>query len=297
MATGRRAGATSRPRSGYWFVAPAALLVAVLLYVPFAYTTGLGFTDYDGLRETSFVGLENFERFRRDPALRTSVLNTLMWAVGGTAVPTALGLMVAVLSYGIRGGILYRIPFLLPYALSGAGLAVIWGFILQSGGAANQLLGLLGLPGEQARFLFDAPLNTIVMILAFTWQQTGVNSLLFMVGLQSIPKEPVEAARLDGATGWRMFRHVTWPLLTPLTTVVVGLSLVATLKTFDIVWVMTGGGPGRSSETLAVTMYRNAFVSAEYGYGAAVALALTIVTGVVSFVYLRRQMSARKGLS
>jgi multiple sugar transport system permease protein len=131
--------------------------------------------------------------------------------------------------------------------------------------------------------------------MAFTWQQVGVNALLFMVGLQSIPKEPIEAARLDGATGWTLFRHITWPLLTPLTTVVVGLSLVATLKTFDIVWVTTQGGPGRSSETLAVTMYRNAFVTHEYGYGSAVALALTVVTGAVSFAYLRRQLSTRRG--
>lgn len=292
-----RPGSTTRPRSGYGFVAPAVLLVAVLLYLPFLYTLYIGFTDYDGLRETSFVGVENFQRFFDDRALVTSIRNTLMWAIGATVIPVVLGLLVAVLSFGIKGGIWYRIPFLLPYAMSGAGLAVIWGFLLQSGGAVNQLLGTLGLPGADTRFLLEAPINTIVMILAFTWQQVGVNALLFLVGLQSIPKEPIEAARLDDATGWRLFRHITWPLLAPLTTVVVGLSLVATLKTFDIVWVMTQGGPGRSSETLAVTMYRNAFVTAEYGYGAAVAVALTVVTGVVSFAYLRRQLASRKGLS
>jgi len=278
------------------FAAPAVLLVALLLYAPFLYTAYLGFTDYDGLRPAQFVGLENFRRFLDDPALGTSVRNTLLWAVGATVLPVALGLLVAVLSFGIRGGSLLRLPFLLPYALSGAGLAVIWGFILQSGGAANDLLGALGLPGADTRLLIEEPYNTIAMIVAWTWQQAGVNALLFIVGLQSIPKEPLEAARLDGASGWRLFRHITWPLLAPLTTVVVGLSLVAGLKTFDIVWVMTQGGPGRNSETLAVTMYRNAFVSAEYGYGAAVAFALTVVTGLVTFTYLRRQMSTKEGL-
>jgi len=278
------------------FAAPAVLLVALLLYAPFLYTAYLGFTDYDGLRPAQFVGLENFRRFLEDPALGTSVRNTLLWAVGATVLPVALGLLVAVLSFGIRGGSLLRLPFLLPYALSGAGLAVIWGFILQSGGAANDLLGALGLPGADTRLLIEEPYNTIAMIVAWTWQQAGVNALLFIVGLQSIPKEPLEAARLDGASGWRLFRHITWPLLAPLTTVVVGLSLVAGLKTFDIVWVMTQGGPGRNSETLAVTMYRNAFVSAEYGYGAAVAFALTVVTGLVTFTYLRRQMSTKEGL-
>jgi ABC-type sugar transport system permease subunit len=279
---------------GYGFVSPAVLLVAGLLYAPFLYTVYLGFTDYDGLNPASFVGLENFQRFLDDPALSTSVRNTLMWAVGATVIPVGLGLLIAVLSYGLKGGSLYRLPFMLPYALSGAGLAVIWSFILQSGGAANDVLGALGLPGADMRFLVEEPANTIAMIIALTWQQAGVNALLFMVGLQSIPKEPQEAARLDGATGWRLFRHVTWPLLAPLTTVVVGLSLVASLKTFDIVWVTTQGGPGRNSETLAVTMYRDAFVSAEYGYGAAVAFSLSIVTGLVSFLYLRRQMSSSK---
>jgi multiple sugar transport system permease protein len=134
------------------------------------------------------------------------------------------------------------------------------------------------------------------MIVAWTWQQTGVNALLFMVGLQSIPSEPLEAARLDGATGWRLFRHIIWPLLAPLTTVVVGLALVASLKTFDIVWVMTQGGPGRSSETLAVTMYRDTFVTGQYGYGSAVALVLTLTTGAVTLAYLRRQVGVRKEL-
>jgi ABC-type sugar transport system permease subunit len=289
----RRPGSTGA--SGYWFVTPAMLLVAALLYAPFLWTLYLGFHDYDGLRPAEFVGLDNFTRLFDDPALVTSARNTLLWAVGATLIPVALGLLVAVLSYGIRGGIWYRIPFLLPYALSGAGLAVIWGFILQSGGAFNQVLDSLGLPGAETRFLLEDPQNTFVMIMSFTWCQVGVNALLFLVGLQSIPREPIEAARLDGATGWRMFRHITWPLLTPLTTVVVGLSLVASLKTFDIVWVTTQGGPGRSSETLAVTMYRNAFVTHEYGYGSAVALALTVVTGAISFAYLRRQLSTKRG--
>jgi ABC-type sugar transport system permease subunit len=281
--------------SGLGFVAPAVLLVAALLYAPFLWTLYLGFHDYDGLRPAEFVGLDNFTRLFDDPALVTSVRNTLMWAVGGTVVPVAIGLLIAVLSYGIRGGTWYRLPFLLPYALSGAGLAVIWGFILQSGGAFNDVLGALGLPGAETRFLLEDPQNTLVMIMAFTWQQVGVNALLFMVGLQSIPQEPIEAAKLDGASGWGLFRHITWPLLAPLTTVVVGLSLVATLKTFDIVWVTTQGGPGRSSEVLAVTMYRNAFVTHEYGYGSAVALALTVVAGAVSFAYLRRQLSTKGG--
>ncbi|MGW4405311.1 carbohydrate ABC transporter permease [Nonomuraea sp. NPDC004702] len=271
-----------RFRHGY--VAPAAVLVAGLLYAPFLWTAYLSLTRYDGLEPPAWVGVHNFVKLLDDPALLTSTRNTLIWVAGTMVLPVGLGLLVAVLSYDIKGGAWYRVPFMLPYALSGAGLAMVWSPVLSHDGIANRLLGV------DTAFLQVAPDNTLAMLLVWTWQQLGVNTLLFVVGLQSIPKEPIEAARLDGASGWRLFRHVIWPLMRPLTAVVVGLALVASLKTFDIVWVLTQGGPGRSSETLAVTMYRDTFVASDYGYGSAVAVLLTVVTGLASYLYLRRQV-------
>ncbi|MFI7439172.1 carbohydrate ABC transporter permease [Nonomuraea indica] len=271
-------------RFRYGYVAPAALLVAVLLYAPFLWTAYLSLTRYDGLSEPEWTGLANFAHLLDDPALLTSTRNTLLWVAGTMLLPVGLGLLVAVLSYDLRGGGWYRVPFMLPYALSGAGLAMVWSPVLSHDGVANTLLGV------DTAFLQEAPVNTLAMLLVWTWQQLGVNTLLFVVGLQSIPKEPIEAARLDGASGWRLFRHVIWPLMRPLTAVVVGLALVASLKTFDIVWVMTQGGPGRNSETLAVTMYKETFVASDYGYGSAVAVLLTVVTGLASYLYLRRQV-------
>ena len=279
------------------FISPGALAVLIVLYVPFIYTIVLSFTEYDGLVAPKWVALQNFSKFLDDPALSTSIRNTVYWVIGSTVVPVGLGLIIALLTFGMKNGTLFRLPFVLPYALSGAGLGVIWGFILQSGGALNDVLGVFHLPGADLSVLQHQPYNTIAMIVAWTWQQSGVNMLFFLVGLQSIPAQPMEAARLDGATGWKLFRHVTWPLLAPLTTVVIGLSLVSSLKTFDIVWVTTQGGPGRSSETLAVTMYRDAFVSGQYGYGSAVALVLTLVTGSVTLVYLRQQATRRRDLT
>ncbi|MFG1617338.1 carbohydrate ABC transporter permease [Nonomuraea wenchangensis] len=277
-----RSPVLGRFRHGY--VAPAAILVAVLLYAPFVWTAYLSLTRYDGLEPPAWVGLDNFVKLLGDPALLTSVRNTLIWVAGTMVLPVGLGLLVAVLSYDLKGGVWYRVPFMLPYALSGAGLAMVWSPVLSHDGIANLLLGV------DTAFLQEAPQNTLAMLLVWTWQQLGVNTLLFVVGLQSIPKEPIEAARLDGASGWRLFRHVIWPLMRPLTAVVVGLALVASLKTFDIVWVLTQGGPGRNSETLAVTMYKETFVASEYGYGSAVAVLLTVVTGLASYLYLRRQV-------
>ncbi|MEV0386349.1 sugar ABC transporter permease [Nonomuraea sp. NPDC050643] len=272
-----------RFRHGY--VAPAALLVAGLLYAPFVWTAYLSLTRYDGLEPPAFIGLANFAKLFDDTALLTSTRNTLIWVIGTMVLPVGLGLLVAVLSYDLKGGAWYRVPFMLPYALSGAGLAMVWSPILSHDGIANLLLGV------DTAFLQEAPENTLAMLAVWTWQQLGVNTLLFVVGLQSIPKEPIEAARLDGASGWRLFRHVIWPLMRPLTAVVVGLALVASLKTFDIVWVLTQGGPGRNSETLAVTMYKETFVASDYGYGSTVAVMLTVVTGLASYLYLKRQVT------
>ena len=274
------------------FLAPGVLLVAVLLYLPLLWTVFLGFTDYDGLGSPEWVGLEKYAEMFDDPDFFGSALNTLMWVVGTLIIPVGIGLGVALLTWNLRGGAWLRLPFLIPYALSGIGVGVIWSFILSSGGALDQALLLFGVT-DPPRWLLDAPLNTVVMIVAASWQGVGVNALLFTIGLQSIPKEPLEAARVDGADGVRLFGSILWPMLRPLTAVVVGLSIVASLKTFDIVWSMTKGGPGRASETLALTMYKKTFVNSDYGLGSAIAVFLTIVTLVASILYLRQQLSQK----
>ena len=226
------------------FVAPGALLIAVLLYVPLLWTIYLSLTEYDGLGDPEFVGFENYVDMWKDAALIGSMANTLLWVVGTLLIPVGIGLLLALMTWNLPGGVWLRLPFLVPYALSGIGVGLIWSFVLQSNGALDQALGLIGI-AETPRWLLDVPLNTVVMILASAWQGIGVNALLFTVGLNSIPKEPLEAARLDGAGSFRLFANLIWPMLRPLTTVVVGLSIVASLKTFDIVLGMTKGGPGR----------------------------------------------------
>lgn len=292
----RRAHRPDR-RAGWWshgMVAPSVLLVAVVLYLPFLWSLYLSFTNYSGDTSPQWTGLANYSQLLHDPVLGTAIRNTAFWVIGTLLLPVGVALVIAVLSYNIKGGSWLRLPFLIPYALSGTATAVVWGFILQDHGALNSLLQDLHLPGGHVSFLQTAPLNTIVMILAQTWQSLGVNLLLFVVGLQSIPREPIEAAKVDGAGGWTMFSRIIWPLLRPLTAVVVGLALVAGLKTFDLVWIMTEGGPGRSSETLAVTMYRDAFVAGQYGYGATVAVLLTVVGLIVSLLYLRQQANPKR---
>ncbi|MGQ3200817.1 carbohydrate ABC transporter permease, partial [Microbacterium aurantiacum] len=247
---------------------------------------------YNGLGSPEWIGFDNYVDMVTDASFVGSLSNTLLWVVGTLIVPVGLGLAVALLTWNLAGGIWLRLPFLIPYAVSGIGVGVIWSFILSSGGALDQALAVIGIT-DPPRWLLDAPLNTIVMILASAWQGVGVNALLFTIGLQSIPKEPLEAARIDGAGGLRLFGSILWPMLRPLSAVVIGLSIVASLKTFDIVLGMTRGGPGRSSETLALTMYRETFNNSDYGLGSAIAVFLTVITLIASVLYLRQQLSRK----
>jgi ABC-type sugar transport system permease subunit len=275
------------------FIAPGVILVAVLLYLPLLWTVFLSFTQYNGLGSPDWIGLDNYIEMFTDGDFVGSAMNTVLWVIGTLIIPVGIGLAIALLTWNLGGGIWLRLPFLIPYALSGIGVGVVWSFILSSGGALDQALAAFGVT-DPPRWLLDAPLNTIVMIIASSWQGVGVNALLFTIGLQAIPKEPLEAARIDGAGGVRLFTSILWPMLRPLTAVVVGLSIVASLKTFDIVWGMTKGGPGTVSETLALTMYKETFVNSDYGLGSAIAVFLTVITLVASVLYLRQQLSPKK---
>ena len=286
---------TNYQRSAWAFMGPGVAVVVIVLYLPVVYTVVLSFTQYGGLGSPVFLGGQNYVTMLADPAFLGSVVNTAIWVVGTLVVPVGVGLLIAYLSFGLRWAGALRIPFLIPYALSGVAVGVLFSFVLQNGGALSQALAFFHLPGADTRLLAEAPLNTIVMILAASWQGIGVNALLFTVGLQSIPKEPLEAARIDGASGLRLFTSMIWPLLRPSTTIVVGLSIVNSLKTFDIVQAMTQGGPNRVSETLGVTMYKDTFVNSDYGLGSAVAVFLSVITIAASVIYLRRQLTIGSG--
>jgi multiple sugar transport system permease protein len=274
------------------FLLPAVAVVVVLLVVPFLVTAYRSFFDDNGL-SSRFVGLSNYAALFTDPDFGQSLLNTVMWVAGTLLLPVLLGLAIAVLTNSVRWGVVARTVIVIPYALSGSATALLWQFLLNSTGAINETLSAVGLGSWQQEWLLHWPLNTVSMILATTWQATGASMILFLIGLQTIPTETVEAARLDGAEGWRLYWNVIIPQLRPMTVVVVGMAIVNSLKTFDVVWLLTQGGPGTASETLALTMYRETFTLNRYGYGAAVSVVLTAVVVAASWLYLRRQARAR----
>ena len=144
----------------YLFLLPAVVLVSAWLLWPFARTAYLSFTEYGGIGDTTFVGLDNYTTLARDPILGDSFANTLTWVIGTLLLPVGLGLLIAVLTYELTGGALYRLPFLIPYALSGTAIGVMWEFMLRSNGGLNGLLELVGLQELQRSWLLRAPVNT-----------------------------------------------------------------------------------------------------------------------------------------
>ena len=272
----------------YLYLLPSLLFVGIFLLYPAVYTLYISFTDWDGLNEPSFVGLQNYtELIFHEPVFTTSAINTLVWVVATLAFPVLLGLALAmVINYVSYQGF-FKTVFYLPYAISATSIAVIWGFMLSPYGVVNTFLEQIGLDFIARSWLVSPPWHTVVMLIAYTWQITGTNMVLFLVGLQNIPSDPIEAAKLDGANEFQVFRHIVFPLLKPITTVVITLAVVNSFKVFDMIWVMTQGGPFRSSETLAVTMYRESFVLFQLGYGAAIANLLSLIVIIFSIVYLR----------
>lgn len=273
------------------FLTPAVVLVSVVLLAPFMTTVYRSF--FDDHRHSGFAGLDNYRLFFTDDALLRSAENTLLWVAGTVVLPFALGLLIACLTDATRWSRFARLCVIIPYALSGAAVAVVWNFVLSTDGALNQMLAAVGLDSLSHSWLLDWPGNTLVIICVNAWQATGVAVILILVGLQGIPAETVEAASLDGASPWQRFRFVVLPQLRPVSIIVIGMSLANGLKSFDLLWVLTRGGPGRATETLAVSMYQETFLLQRPGAGSAIAVILTVIVLAASWLYLRRQFGEK----
>jgi ABC-type sugar transport system permease subunit len=270
--------------------------VLFVLVYPVLRTLWLSVTDTEGAGDGKFVGITNYQVLVKDPILLRTMSNVAIWTIGTLALPVMLGLIIAYVALGLKGSAIYRMIFLTPYILSGVAVASIWFHIFQTKGLVNQFLGGIGLEKYQQSWLLNYPQNTIAMIIAATWAGTGLIVVLFTVGLQNIPLETVEAATLDGAKSWQMFTKIIWPQLKQIRAVVIGIALANSLRTFDIVWVMTQGGPARTSETLGVTMYRESFLLNRYGYGASIAVLLMVLVVGVSYFSLRGELKRNSSL-
>jgi ABC-type sugar transport system permease subunit len=276
----------------YVFLIPAIAFVLVAELVPVGYTMYLGFMKWDVITPPKWAGLTNYIRVFSSPDLLNALKNTVLWVVGTLLFPVGLALFIAVLLTNVKRKEVFKAIFFIPTTLSPTVAAVFWRRVLASRhGALNAILVALGFSSYS--FLTNPKINTFLMIGVWTWQFFGLNLILFLVGLETIPQEPIEAAKVDGANGWQIFYHLTLPLLRPIMLVVLANAAINSVRMFDIPWVMIEGGPGRASETLAISLYKESFLLFRMGLGSAIAVVISIFAFILSFRYLLAMRGSR----
>lgn len=273
----------------WWFVVPALAFYAFVVLVPAAQGSLFAFTDWDGISETrEFVGLDQFRRLWDDDAARGAVVNTALLAVAVTVVQNAIGLLLALgVNSRVRSRNVLRVLFFAPAVITPVVTAYLWQYLYAPEGPINALLGGVGLGGLRQDWLGDPDLALWSVVAVVVWQFAGYSMVIFLAGLQAIPRETYEAAAVDGAGPVRRFWDVIRPMLAPAITINLMLSLIGGLKLFDQVWVMTQGGPAGATDTLSTALYKQAFLFDQYGYSIAMAVLLALFVTVVSVVQYR----------
>ena len=295
MLRAERPGAGSGPRlPGKWltiglFLVPALALYLVFVIVPIIQAAHFSLYKWNGLGPlVDFIGLKNYQ---------TALASDVFWqAVGNNAliiflslliqIPFSLGLAV-LLNRRFPGRAIFRLLFFVPYVLSEAITGIVFSLLLQPDALVDASLQTVGLGGLIQDWLGNTDIVMITLFVIISWKYFGFHMILLLAGLQGIPKEIEEAALIDGAGRWQAFRYVTLPLLGPTLRVSIFLSVIGALQLFDIVWVMTGGGPLDASTTMAVNMFKTGFERQQMGYGSALAVLLFLCALVVALLYQR----------
>ncbi|MET0429259.1 MAG: sugar ABC transporter permease [Microvirga sp.] len=281
------AGRVPRIDGIWWFVVPGLLLYACVTLYPAASGAVQAFTKWDGFStDMTFIGLGNFRAMLADKAVLRAVLNTLTVAFSVTVLQNAFGLLLALgINSRIRTRKLLSATFFAPAIVMPVVVAFLWQYLYAPFGVLSSLVESFG--ASSPDWLGDKDVALWSIIAVFVWQFSGYSMIIFIAGLQNIPPEVREAADIDGASAFQKMVYVEIPLLGPALVVNVILSLIHGLKAFDLVWVMTQGGPGDATQTLSTLIFQNAFAFNRVGYSNAIALVLAIIALPIAYVQFR----------
>ncbi len=285
----QRTRSVSRSWTNYLYIIPLFVFILGFVYFAIGYTIYVSFLDWNGIsRRREFIGLENFAEMLDDRIILRALRNTALFGILAIVIQMLLGFLLAVLlKTRVRFKTVYKTIFFLPVVLAPAVISYIFRHIYQAeGGALNTLLEAVGLGALQQAWLADPSFALYALTLINIWQWTGFSFLLYFAALTLIDEHLYEAARIDGASFMQVLRHITFPLLrsTHLTLVILGI--IGALKTFDIVYLTTGGGPGRSTEFMSTYIFKEAILEYNAGYAAALALFVVLLCVVSTAIQL-----------
>lgn len=277
--------------TGYLFIAPQLFGIAAFVILPLCLVIWFSLQNWNVLSGTStFAGADNYRKLLADPQIAQVALATTIFSVGLVLLNIPMALVLAVLlNRKGRGIAFFRTAFFTPVVISTVAWSIVWQFLLQDNGGVNGLLSLVGITGPN--WLQTGPTAMLAVIVVQVFKNVGLNMVLFLAGLQGVPQELQEAARVDGASGWRVFRSIVLPLISPTILLTVIITIVGSLQVFAQIAVLTAGGPGLSTTVLVYYLYQQAFQFHDFGYGSTLAIVLFVVVLVLTVVQwqLRRK--------
>lgn len=265
---------------------PSLIIYIGVAIVPIILSLYYSFFNWDGISAKVFIGLDNFSEIFKDDIFWLSVKNNVIIMLTGLIGQLPLGLLLALLlNRGLKGNGFFRTIGFLPVVISSVMVSLIWGMIYNTEyGFLNSILGVLGLESWQRNWLGDPDWSMLSISVAYIWQNCGLYMIIFLAALQNISSEVNEAAELDGATGLRKVFLITIPIIRPTILFTVIFSISNSFRVFDLIQILTGGGPAHQTEVMTIYMYNNAFMSRQFGYGSAVSILILIFSLIVVMI-------------
>jgi len=285
----RRAGVRAVPKVVWVFLLVPAVAEIAMVFWPALNSFYLSLTEWNGLGAARPVGLDNYRELFSDDIFLGALKNNVIWAIGFGGLSVVGGLLLAVTLNRPRRGVgLYRSAIYLPMVFSLAVTGLFWRVQYQPDGSINTMLGAVGLGHLEQQWLADPDTALYAVLVAAVWRQVGYVMVLYLAGLKGTDPALDDAAAVDGAGAWQRFRFVVWPQLRGVNTVVFAVTVIDSLRTFDIVWAMTQGGPYHSSELLSTYMFQQGFTFLNLGYASSIAVVIFALALVFIITYLVR---------
>lgn len=287
--THRRRNPAIGIRPPKWFVIPALVVYVLIVIIPNAQGFGYSFTTWDGISpDFEWTGLSNFIHAFEDGTSFKAMSNTVFLAVVVVVAQNVIGLALALgLNTAVKSRYVLRLVFFMPVVLTSIVTGYLWTYLLNPTGTVNQILDAIGLGALKQDWLGDPSISLISVAIAIVWQGVGITMVIYLAALQNVPAELIEASMIDGAGPFRRLRSIILPLINGSIVINLMLTITGSLKQFDTVYAMTGGGPAGSTETVSTVIYKNAFTLLDFPLAIAQGVLLTVVVAVLAITQIR----------